>query len=113
MTTQQMSLIAPLASPLPPLPEGEALTNSQWTTLMAIGDTILPNIESSTDGYHTIVNRLQNSASRDVDSVAVSSYFSESASSLPELRACLQRVLSKNVRQDAKKGISVILSALK
>ena len=112
MTTQQMSLIAPLASPLPPPPEGEALPKSQWMTLMAIGDTILPNIDSSSDGYQTIFKRLRDSISKDVDSVAVSSYLSESASSIPELREYLQRLLSENVRPEARKGISVILSAL-
>ena len=80
---------------------------------MAIGDTILPNIDSSSDGYHTIFKRLRDSVSQDVDSAAVSPYLSESASSIPELRECLQRILSDNVRPEARKGISVILSALK
>ena len=79
---------------------------------MAIGDTILPNIDSSSDGYHTVFNRLRDSISQDVDSVAVSSYLSESASSIPELRECLHRILGEHIRQDAKKGISAILSAL-
>ena len=123
MTTQQLNLIAPLASPLPPPPEGEVLTEAQWTTLMAIGDAIIPSIGPSnstlpntlaleateySSAMSKIESTLPENASRDI----AHRYLAESASSIPGLKELIHRTLSDYVRTDARKGISVVLSAL-
>ena len=98
MSTTQIGALAPLAAPLPPVPNGQALTPSQWTTLMAFADTIIPSIENVSD--------IAEGDSR------VGEYYKESASSVPGFREALQRLFSDYVRPDALDGIKVILSAL-
>ena len=124
MTSQQLNLIAPLASPLPPPPEGEVLTEAQWTTLMAIGDAFIPSIGPSkstlpstltleatvySSAISKIESNLPENASRDI----AHRYLAESASAIPGVRELLHRMLSDYVRTDARKGISIVLSALK
>ena len=113
MTTEQLGLIAPLASPLPPSAKGELLTPSQWTTLMAIGDTVIPKIDSATEDYSTTLKRLQDVISEKDDPKIANAYLSEPASSIPELRDCVRRILCESLRPEATKGVSVLLSALK
>ena len=108
MTSQQMSLITPLASPLPPPPEGDVLTPSQWTTLMAIGDTVIPALEFSP----TNVSKLKATLPPGADTVLASTYLSEQASTTPGLKDLIHRTLHDFIRQDAQQGISVILTAL-
>ncbi|KAL9102395.1 MAG: hypothetical protein Q9163_002461 [Psora crenata] len=128
MTTTQLNLIAPLESPLPPPREGEVLTDSQWTTLMAIADTIVPSIEaassSSSEGplpnsltvppseYAGAVEAVKRRLLLQTDPELPARYFQETASSIPAFRALLQRTLRDFLREEARKGIRVILSAL-
>ena len=109
MTSLQMSLIAPLASPLPPPPEGDVLTPSQWTTLMAIGDTVIPALELSPANFSKLKATLPSGA----DTVLASTYLIEQASTTPGLKDLIHRTINKFIRQDAQKGMSVILTALK
>ena len=123
MTSTELNLLAPLDSPLPPPPEGEVLTASQWTTLMAIADTIIPSIVvSSTPSlnklsvpaseYTTAISQLKKTIPADADADAPHKYLQENASSTPGFQETLHRQLAQYVRQDALKGIRVILSAL-
>jgi len=43
MTSTTLADYTLLDAPLPPPREGDALTASQWTTLLAIADTIIPS----------------------------------------------------------------------
>ncbi len=124
MTSTQLNIFAPLASPLPPPPEGEILTPSQWTTLLAIADTIVPSIEVSSplnstkhlrieaSEYTVAVEKLKNSISEDVDPAITRTYLQENASSIPEFKQLVHRTLGNYVREDARKGIALILTAL-
>ena len=123
MTSTQLNLIAPLDAPLPPPPEGEPLTESQWTTLMAIADTVIATIEVSsmtstkslclpTSDYATAVEFLKQRLPSGSKDQLVQSYLRENASSIPGFRELLRRTIAEYVREDAKKGIRVILSAL-
>lgn len=121
MTTIQLSLVKPLEAPLPPQRGGDALTESQWTTLLAVADTIVPSIVASTqsqaqlaltdtgfeDARETIIRR---GTGRDLDLPV--QYLEEKPSSVPAFRALLQRNLSDYLREDVIKGLRVILSAL-
>ena len=123
MTTTQLNLIAPLDAPLPSPPEGEPLTESQWTTLMAVADTVIARIEvSSTTSTNSLclptsdyaravedINQRLPSGSKDQ---LVQSYLRENASSIPGFRELLRRTIANYVNEDAKKAIRVILSAL-
>ena len=124
MATQDMDFIAPLATPLPPLPDTELLTPSQWTTLLAIGDTVIPRIEVSSSNstenltvqaseYATLVDKLKQSRTAEPDTYLPRKYLEENATSVSGLKDNIQRILGDYVREDARKGIRVILSALK
>lgn len=100
------------------------LTESQWTTLMAIADTIIPSLEVSsklsndglaiqaseyTNAVEKIKNRLTTTDAPDLPA----RYLGENATSTPGFKELLRRTLGDYVREDARKGIRVILSALK
>ncbi|KAL8686041.1 MAG: hypothetical protein Q9218_007388, partial [Villophora microphyllina] len=123
MTSTEMNLIAPLDTPLPPPPEGDVLTKSQWTTLLAIADTIIPAIEASSvhsvsglsvpsSEYTTAVQRIKKVVPDDAAPDAVQKYLAETGSSAPGFKELIHRTFGDYMRDDALKGIRVILSAL-
>lgn len=123
MTSTELDLLVPLAAPLPPLPQGEVLSSSQWTTLLAVADTLIPSIRTSTDNDHSrlfleeseyaaAVQKLQTVVPNEAGREAISQYLQESAGSTPGFRDSLQRIFGSHLREDALKGIRVLLSAL-
>ena len=123
MTSAELDIFAPLDAPLPPVPEGEVLTAAQWRTLMAIADAVIPAIEVSTipshdklsiqaSEYINAIDQIKKLTPPSADGKAAERYLSESASSNPGFRDSLHRQLGQYVREDALKGIRVILSAL-
>lgn len=123
MTSTQLNLIAPLDTPLPPPPDGQVLTQSQWNTLMAIADTVIPSIEVpstlsnsslciTASDYTSAVETISKRLPPQTDSNLTQRFLQENASSVPGFRELLQRTLGDYVREDARKGIRVILSAL-
>lgn len=123
MTPLVLNLIAPLESPLPSPPSGDVLTNSQWTTLMAIADTIIPSIsdssQSSSGGlqvesteFATAVKILNAKIPDTGKGDLARAYLQESPSTLPGFKQFLQRVIGDYMREDARKGLRVLLSAL-
>ena len=123
MTTIQLKFITPLDAPLPAPPVGEVLTEAQWTTLFAIADTIVPAIKvSSTPSVHTLyvqaseyattVDTIKQGIQAETNADLPQTYLRESASSIPAFRESLRRILGEYVREDARKGFRVILSAL-
>ena len=127
MTSRQIEMVAPLASPLPPPPEGDVLTPSQWLTLMAIADTVIPSLEASSSSasatpsnkliipsseYSAAMDELKSYVSANADDGLLTNYLSENASSIPGLKDLLRRTLSDSLRPDARKGVCVILAAL-
>ena len=123
MTSTELNLLAPLDSPLPPPPEGEVLTAAQWRTLMAIADAILPSIEVSTtlsteklavqaSEYASAIDQIQKFIPVAADTEVTRYYLQENASSTPGFKESIHRQLGHYVREDALKGIRVILAAL-
>ncbi len=124
MTSAQVDVLAPLASPLPPPPEGEVLTQSQWTTLMAIADTIIPSLEVSSASsstthfrieaseYTVAVEKLKEAIPGDAEADLPRLYLNENASSVPGYKELVHRTLGEYVREDGRKGIALILTAL-
>ena len=123
MTTLASNVIAPLESPLPPLPSGEVLTDSQWTTLMAIADTVIPSIGDSSDSsperlliepteYATAVEKIKAEISDTGKVDLARTYLEESPSALPGFKHFLHRVVGDFMREDARKGLRIMLSAL-
>ena len=123
MTSTELNLLAPLESPLPPPPEGEVLTATQWRTLMAIADAIIPSIEVSAtpshdklslqaSDYANAIDQVKRYTPTSADGEAAQRYLQESASSTPGFQESIHRQLSRYVREDGIKAIRVILSAL-
>ncbi|KAL8649238.1 MAG: hypothetical protein Q9210_004522 [Variospora velana] len=123
MSSTELNLIAPLESPLPPVPEGDVLTDSQWTTFLAIADTIIPAIQVSSSHsrdslsfqaseYAHAVDKIRHSLPADAAQDAVQRYLAEKPSALPAFRELIQRQFGHYAKKDAVKGIRVILSAL-
>lgn len=90
---------------------------------MAIGDTIIPSIETSPDPsiaklsvpqteYTAAVNKLEDSLASKPKGGIIQTYLEENASSTPGLKEALHRLLGEYLQEDARKGIKAILSAL-
>jgi len=123
MTSTQLNLLAPLSTPLPPPPAGEVLAASQWTTLLAIADTIIPSIEvSSTHSkqalciqaseYSSAVEEIKSGVQSETKGDVAQAYLREKASAVVGFRELLRRTLGDYLREDARKGIRVVLSTL-
>ncbi|KAI4268025.1 MAG: hypothetical protein L6R35_006797 [Caloplaca aegaea] len=123
MSSIDLNRIAPLESPLPPVPEGDVLTDAQWTTFLAIADTFIPAIQVSSShprdnlsvqasDYADAVDKIRHSLPADAAQDAVQTYLAEKPSALPGFRKLIQRQFGQYARKDAVKGIRVILSAL-
>ncbi|MCJ1310361.1 hypothetical protein MMC25_004025 [Agyrium rufum] len=125
MNDAGMAQISPLAVTLPRLPEGEVLSESQWRTLMAIGDTVIPSIheatsESTSQDTFALSEKEYNKVSSNIRSALPTSsspkllqtYLAENASGNEGAREFIQRTLSCYVRPAQRKGMGVILNAL-
>lgn len=123
MTSTELKAFAPLAAALPPAKDGEVLTESQWTTLMAIADTVIPSIRASTDQSltHLGIQASEYTKSTDIIKRGIPSqqsadiaraYLDECPGSIPAFKEHVQRLLADHLRDEAQKGISIILSAL-
>ena len=126
MATQQISLVAPLAAPLPDPPVGGAFTSDQWLILISLMDTVIPSIrrESMVNDnqkqlalpdvqYNANIDRLTATMKIVPDSKGLVEYFNEKASDNPEFETLLKRSLVHYAPEDARKGLAFILSALK
>lgn len=122
MTAQQLSMFQPLPVALPPVGE-DVLTPSQFKTLMAIADAIIPSIKSAEgsdptadlqlprDDYALTVktfDQLAKSSNGELDS-----FLAERPSDLEPFRDYVRRTLCDNVNDDVRKGTIFFLNALK
>ena len=125
MTSTELDILAPLDTPLPPPPQGEVLTEVQWCTLMAIADAIIPAFTVSTapsnsydqlsiqaSEYAKAVQQIEKSIPSASKGKVAQRYLQENASSTPGFKDSIHRQLGHYVREDAIKGIRVVLSAL-
>ena len=90
---------------------------------MAIADTVIPSIQVSStlsnsslriaaSEYASAVDTISKRLPAQTDSNLTKSFLQENPSSVPGFRELLHRILGDYVREDARKGIRVILSAL-
>lgn len=112
-----------LASPIPPPPDGEVLTSDQWTTLLAIADTFIPAIQSSSTAstsslsispseYAKLSERLLTETAGNQNADIVRDYLSESVSSIPAFKDLVHRMLGEYSRPDARKNAVFLLTVL-
>lgn len=90
---------------------------------MAIADAVIPSIEVSSNlsnsnlclapsEYASAVETITQRLPAQTDPNLTQRFLQENASSVPGFRELVQRILGDYVREDARKGIRVILSAL-
>lgn len=123
--TDQAIPYTPVDVPLPPVPSREIFSEIQWTTLLAIADTVIPSIRGPSarpsastrvipqSQLNTTVATLAASID-DPDAVTLATrYLEESASSNLHFRDTLQRLFADYVHEQGRNGLSLILNALK
>jgi hypothetical protein len=126
MATTEVEALAPLATPLPDGPSELPFSGLQWTTLLAIMDTVIPSIrrETTTSSqlnqltiseveYNHTVHQLKKTLVDPPTSEALDEYLDEKPSDNPRFQALLQRTLSTFAHDDAKQGLSLVLTTLK
>lgn len=104
----------------------DGFTEANWQMLMAIMDTVIPSIQKesvSAKGLNdrTVSDREYDGAIAQIkeevvgvsDDQLLEVYFNEKASSIPQFQELLRETVSKHVREDAKKGLAFVMSALK
>ena len=90
---------------------------------MAIADAVIPSIEVSStlsnsslcltpSEYASAVETITQRLPAQTDPDLTQRFLQENASSVPGFRELVQRILGEYMREDARKGIRVILSAL-
>lgn len=115
----------PLEVPLPPGPDTSFFSETQWTTLFALADAIIPSIRtaatvrSSTDKvistaeWDSAVTKLS-SLIPGPEAVKVAAiYLEEDVSSNPLFRAYVERIFGHYVHEEGKSGFGLIMNALK
>src|SRR5271163_2175851 len=100
--------LAPLASPLQALPEGELLTEDQWTMLLAICDTVVSPFSHQDASVSTLRKYLPDS----LDQSVLNDYLSETASSHPLFKQSIHRRFALYIPPASLKALSFILSSL-
>jgi hypothetical protein len=128
MATQQIKIpsLAPLANPLPEPPAGEAFTKDQWSILMSIMDAVIPSVrrESTVSNpllqqsipdvrYNAAVDYVKRTMPDAPDSETFDEYMDEKPSNNPDFEDLLKRSLVQYSREDVRKGLAFVLSALK
>lgn len=126
VSSNQIGALAPLAVPLPEAPGDQFFTDAQWVTLLAIMDTVIPSVhrESSAangpsqlavsdEEYNTAVRDLQENVFDAPQGEALDAYLQEKPSDNPQFHELLKRTLIHYSKDDARKGLAFILSALK
>lgn len=127
MTTTALKVVVPLTSALPDAPVRNYYTEAQWTTLMALMDTIIPSIKRESVAskssinvelipdtmYSTAVHQLQRALINAPTEVELDQYLAEKPSDNPEFHDLMKRSLMQYSREDARKGFAFLLSGLK
>ena len=111
------AVLAPMVPPMPDPPTGEAFTPEQWTTLLAIMDTIVPSIKRgqtiSDAEYSQLTAHLKKTVVEAPEGAALDEFLEEKPSDNPRFCALLKRSLVLYSREDVRKNLLFILWALK
>ena len=118
--------LAPLAVALPDPPAGEVFTKGQWSSLLAIMDTVVPSVRRDTVAtdkinqhaildaeYTKTLENLQANVSQAQGTAALDEYLEERPSDNPRFCELLLRTLVVFTSETARKRLSLVLSALK
>ncbi len=100
----------------------DSLTQSQWDILFALADTVIPRITHRQKGTPEIQKSLPLPDDGDIlmdlkpvddDTQVTNLYLAESLSSIPGFQEFIQRLLCQNIHTEGRKGLLLILNALR
>lgn len=115
---------APIPTPVTDEVYENPFTGTQWTTLMAIMDTIIPSIQqdSTTDQidhrsisaleYDSLVNSFEEILDEKFSSELYDEYLNMKASDYPKFQNTLKHVFGNFLPEANRKGMAFILSTL-
>ncbi|KAL2074356.1 hypothetical protein VTL71DRAFT_8134 [Oculimacula yallundae] len=126
MASQMTEVVGHLPTLLPDGPEEGPFTDANWTTLLAIMDTIIPSIKRgdstsssnsdqrtiSGEEYQTTITHLKETVVDPPSSDDLDEYLSERASDIPRFQELLKRSLVNYAPEKARKGLGFILTSL-
>jgi hypothetical protein len=127
MTSTTIAVLTPLKVALPDPPSDSYFTPAQWTTLLSLIDTVIPAIRRqsapspTTDPnisilpdteYNAIASNLEKTIVSNHTNTQLDEYLSERPSDNPEFQDLLRRTLVQYSREDARKGLAFLTSAL-
>lgn len=116
--------VEPTASPLPPKPEADPLTASQWRTLLAFADATIPSIAPKSiakakhalliddNEYSTALSTLQQDTLRGGREELAKQYLAERPSNIPAFKESIWRFVGLHVPSDAKMQLLTVFSLL-
>lgn len=125
MSDQAVSTYTPLEVPLPPSPDASFFSDSQWKTLFAICDAIVPSIrtaatvKSSADKvisageWDAAISKLTSLIPGPDAAKVAAQYLEEDVSSNPAFRAAVERIMGDYVHEEGRSGFGLIMNALK
>src|SRR5579871_3757535 len=118
------SPVTPKASPLPPVSTIDPLTSSQWRTLLALADTVIPSIVPKTtansseelgvpeSNYSSALSTIEATFSQDQTKELAKEYLNERPSQLPAFKELLHRLLGTHLATDVAKSLATSLTLL-
>ncbi|KAG4430913.1 hypothetical protein IFR05_013605 [Cadophora sp. M221] len=126
MTSKAIEVVGHLPTLLPDGPEESPFTETNWITLLAIMDTVIPSItrQKSTNSiennqktiseeeYQTTITHLKETVVDPPNTKNLDEFLAERASDIPGFQQLLKRSLIFYTPQDSRKGLGFILSAL-
>ena len=99
-------------------------TDTQWATLMAIMDTIIPSIKNDTttdqtthqsisaEEFEAAVTSLKDTLEKEHDDKVYEEYLNQKASDEPKFQNTLKHTFGKLLPESNRKGLAFILSTL-
>lgn len=120
-----MSTYTPLEVALPPFPNLSFFSDTQWTTLFALCDAVVPSIRTaatvqssldkviSSGEWDAAVSKLTSLIPGPDAAKIATRYLEEDVSSNAVFRSYVQRILGDYVHEEGKAGFGLIMNALK
>ncbi|KFY10153.1 hypothetical protein V492_05166 [Pseudogymnoascus sp. VKM F-4246] len=119
-----IAALAPLATPLPPSPDGSPFTDEQWAILMSLMDTVIPRIVRASaategsldytvsDAEYAFLSTQASASSGNKDTEALDAYLAEKPSDSAEFQDLLMRQLVCYATEEQVKGLKFVLAVL-
>jgi hypothetical protein len=122
MTTPRI----PLAATLAPLSADDPLTSAQWKTILAIFSTVIPSIQSMSNGargagkalevsnveYDEALKEIEGWLPKDADKSVVQKYLSEDLGEISAAKDAFYRMLTVDMPVKSRKDLLSVLSLL-